>query len=266
MKLKNMAALLLSGVMALSFAACGSSKIAPSDVHSVEDLDGKTVGVQTGTTGDLYISDDETLPNVKVERFSTGFEAVTALKQGKLDAVVIDDQPAQAFIRENEGLSILETEYVQEDYAICFAKGNAIAADVNAALAELKADGTLDQIVAAYINDAGKTGESYVSPADADHSKGTLVMATNAEFPPYEFKDDSGNIIGIDADLSRAIGDKIGYEVTIEDMKFDAIISAVTTGKADFGMAGMTVTEERMQSVDFSDSYYTGKQVIIVRS
>ena len=91
-------------------------------------------------------------------------------------------------------------------------------------------------------------------------------MATNAEFPPYEYKDDSGNIIGIDADLSRAIGDKIGYEVTIEDMKFDAIISAVTTGKADFGMAGMTVTEERKQSVDFSDSYYTGKQVIIVRS
>ena len=73
MKLKNMAALLLSGVMALSFAACGSSKIAPSDVHSAEDLDGKTVGVQTGTTGDLYISDDETLPNVKVERFSTCF-------------------------------------------------------------------------------------------------------------------------------------------------------------------------------------------------
>ena len=89
MKLKNMAALLLSGVMALSFAACGSSKIAPSNVHSVEDLDGKTVGVQTGTTGDLYISDDASLPNVKVERFSTGFEAVTALKQGKIDMLIV---------------------------------------------------------------------------------------------------------------------------------------------------------------------------------
>ena len=94
----------------------------------------------------------------------------------------------------------------------------------------------------------------------------TLKMATNAAFPPYEFYDDeTGEIVGIDAEVAAAICEKLGYELEIVDMDFDAIIPAVTTGKIDFGMAGMTVTEERMQSVDFTTSYATGIQVVIVK-
>ena len=94
----------------------------------------------------------------------------------------------------------------------------------------------------------------------------TLKMGTNASFPPYEFYDDeSGEIVGIDAEVAAAICEKLGYELEIVDMDFDAIIPAVTTGKIDFGMAGMTVTEERMQSVDFTTSYATGIQVVIVK-
>ena len=94
----------------------------------------------------------------------------------------------------------------------------------------------------------------------------TLKMGTNASFPPYEFYDDeSGEIVGIDAEVAAAICEKLGYELEIVDMDFDAIITAVTTGKIDFGMSGMTVTEERMQSVDFTTSYATGIQVVIVK-
>lgn len=93
--------------------------------------------------------------------------------------------------------------------------------------------------------------------------KGTLIMATNAEFPPYEYHEGDA-IVGIDAEIAEAIATKLGYDFMIEDMLFDSIIPAVTSGKASFGMAGMTVTEERMQSVDFSDSYATGVQVVIV--
>ena len=94
----------------------------------------------------------------------------------------------------------------------------------------------------------------------------TLKMATNAAFPPYEFYDDeTGEIVGIDAEVAAAICEKLGYELEIVDMDFDAIIPAITTGKVDFGMAGMTVTEERMQSVDFTTSYATGIQVVIVK-
>ena len=94
----------------------------------------------------------------------------------------------------------------------------------------------------------------------------TLKMGTNATFPPYEFYDDeTGEVVGIDAEVAAAICEKLGYELEIVDMDFDAIIPAVTTGKIDFGMAGMTVTEERLQSVDFTTSYATGIQVVIVK-
>lgn len=93
--------------------------------------------------------------------------------------------------------------------------------------------------------------------------KDKLVMATNAAFPPYEFYE-GDTIVGIDAEIAAAIAEKLGMDFAIEDMEFDAIIPAVTSGKASMGMAGMTVTDERKESVDFSDSYATGVQVIIV--
>ena len=98
----------------------------------------------------------------------------------------------------------------------------------------------------------------------ADETK-TLTMATNASFPPYEFYDDNGNIVGIDAEIAGAIAAYLGYQFEIMDIDFGAIINAVDTQKADFGLAGMTVTEERLEQVDFSDSYATGVQVVIVK-
>ena len=253
---------LLVAACALALVACGSKKEEAKVIESPDDLEGAKIGVQTGTTGDLYMTwdfEDEGLATV--ERYNKGFEAVQALQQGKIDAVVIDDQPAQTFVAENEGLKILETEYTEEDYAMAFKKGSELTAEFNQAMSELKADGTFDAIIAYYIEGEG---ERYTSPADVDRSKGTLVMATNAEFPPYEYYDGDA-IVGIDADFALAICDKLGYELKIEDMAFDSIISAVDSGKADFAAAGMTVTEDRKEQVDFSDSYYTGKQVIIVR-
>lgn len=94
----------------------------------------------------------------------------------------------------------------------------------------------------------------------------TLKMGTNATFPPYEFySDETGEIIGIDAEIAALIAEKLGCELEIVDMDFDALVAAVATGKVDFVMAGMTVTEERKQSVDFSDSYATAVQSVIVK-
>ena len=112
---------------------------------------------------------------------------------------------------------------------------------------------------------AGNGGTETTAGASETEAKQKLIMATNAYFPPYEYYDDNGKIVGIDADIARLIADKLGMELVIEDMEFDSILSAVTSGKADMGMAGMTVTDERKKSVDFSASYATGKQVIIVK-
>ena len=110
----------------------------------------------------------------------------------------------------------------------------------------------------------GSKDDSKDSGDSKKDSKDTLVMATNAEFPPYEFHE-GDDVVGIDADIARAIGEEMGMEVKSEDMAFDSIIPAVTSGKADFGAAGMTVTEDRKKNVDFTDTYATATQVIIVK-
>ena len=94
--------------------------------------------------------------------------------------------------------------------------------------------------------------------------EGKLIMATNAEFPPYEYKD-GDDIVGIDAEVAKLIADKLDLELEIADVDFDSIIPGVQSGKYDMGMAGMTVTDERKEKVNFSDSYATGVQVVIVK-
>ena len=89
------------------------------------------------------------------------------------------------------------------------------------------------------------------------------LLQTNATFDPYEYIE-NGEIVGIDAEFAKALCDKLGYDLHIEDMEFDSIIAAVNSGKADFGMAGMTVTPERQEQIDFTDTYCTAAQSIIV--
>lgn len=257
--MKKFTALTLGAVMAVSMAASVSAAQA---VASKDDLAGATIGVQLGTTGDLEASEYEK-DGSTVERYSKGSEAVQALKAGQVDCVIIDSQPAQKFVENAEGLKILDDPFVEEEYAICLKKGNdELLEKINGALKELKEDGTVDSIMSNYIGDA--IGETpYESPEDVDRSNGTLVMATNAEFEPYEYHE-GDEIVGIDVDIAQAICDKLGYELKIEDMEFDAILAAVQSGKADFGAAGMTVTEDRLESVDFTETYANASQVIIV--
>ena len=122
-----------------------------SEIAGPDDLKGVTVGVQLGTTGDIYVSDLEA-DGTTVERYNKGFEAVQALSQGKIDAVVIDGEPAKTFVSETEGLKILDEAFTVEEYAIAVKKGNTELLDkVNGALETLKDNGTLDEIVAKYI-------------------------------------------------------------------------------------------------------------------
>jgi polar amino acid transport system substrate-binding protein len=127
-----------------------------SAVASIDDLTGKTIGVQQDTTGDIYASapvEEGGFGEDSVDRYNTGAEAVLALQQDKADAVIIDNEPAKIFVEQNEGLKILDTEYANEDYAICVAKGSPLLADINAALEELIADGTVQTIIDKYITD-----------------------------------------------------------------------------------------------------------------
>ncbi|MBR3630317.1 MAG: transporter substrate-binding domain-containing protein [Oscillospiraceae bacterium] len=245
-------------LLAFGLSACSS---APANtVHTADDLKDKTIACQLGTTGYIFAGDIE---GATVEGYNKGADAVQALVQGKADAVIIDSEPAKVFVSRNDSLTILPDPFAVEEYAIAYKKDNTeLGKQIDEALTALKADGTLDAITSHWIGD----GADYVSytPDDSVSRDGKIVMATNAEFPPYESKD-GDRIVGIDADMMQAVCDKLGKELVIEDMAFDSIIAAVDSGKADVGVAGMTVTEERKQNVSFSQGYATTTQVIIVR-
>ena len=157
-------------------------------------------------------------------------------------------------------LKILDTEYALENYAICVAKENEdLLADINAALDALIKDGTAQKIIDKYISGV----ENDLTFQQNAEGKEELVMATNAYFPPYEYYE-GGNIVGIDAEMAAAIADKLDMKLVIKDTEFGSIIAGVQTGKYDMGMAGMTVTPARLEDVNFSTSYATGVQVVIV--
>ena len=134
-----------------SYATGIQSIIVPegSDITSPDDLAGKKIGTQRGTTGYIYCSDD--FGEDSVVAYDSGLTAVQALNNGQVDAVVIDNAPATEYVAANPGLKVLDTSYAEEDYAIGMAKGSSLEAAVNAALEELKADGALQAIVDKYI-------------------------------------------------------------------------------------------------------------------
>ena len=235
-------------------------------IKTVDDLKGAKIGVQLGTTGDIYSSDYEgDKEGTTVERYNKMADAVQALKQNKIDCVIIDEQPALTVAKDNSDLKILEEEFVSEEYAICIAKGNDELTDkINSALEELKADGTIKSIISNYIGEE-KGKHPYKTPEGTKYSGKKLVAATNATFPPYEYYENE-KVTGIDIDIITAIGDRLGMKVEIADMEFDAIINSVSSGKADVGIAGLTVTKDRLKSINFSNSYAKSKQVIIVKA
>ena len=142
------------------------------------------------------------------------------------------------------------------------------AAAVSVAALAMTACGGSASSAASSVASSAASSEAASSAAAADLTTveaGKLTMATNAAFPPYEMTTDAGEFEGIDVDTAKAIAEKLGLELQIDDMDFDAALLSVQQGKADIVMAGVTVTDERKAVMDFSDSYATGIQVVIVK-
>ena len=251
--LAAVSALLLTLCMFTGCAAEQSSQ--QSSVTCADDLVGKKIGVQIGTTGMTYA---EGVEGATVEKYNKGADAIEALKQGKVDVVLIDSSPAKYFVSKNPELSIAPKPFAVEKYACAIKKGNdELTQQINDALSQLRENGTLTLIEQNWLVDDEYGKHPYESPEGITYS-GKLVMATNAEFPPYELKEEGE----VEAE-SRMENIE---ELVIDDMAFDSIIAAVDSGKADVGVAGMTVTEDRLKNVNFTDSYTEASQVIIYKS
>ena len=255
--------ILIGGMMVcMLLAACGSKKVPANRVHNLKDLQGKTIGVQKETTGE-YCADE--IKGAKVQKYNRGEDAVKALQAGEIDAVLIDDEPAKVFEKQYRDIVILDEKYAQEEYGIAVAKGNTeLLQKINQALDKLKNNGTFDEIKEQWlIKKPYKT--AYKSRLDENKKRDTLVVATNAEFPPYESKAEDGEVIGMDIDIMKAICDELDMDLQIEDTAFDSILGSLQRGMSDVGMAALTITPERQEKVDFSEPYLSASQVVIVR-
>lgn len=272
MNFKKIAAFTCAAVMSLGvLAGCGTSNDAAKDadnkentktITGVADLAGAKIGVQEGTTGDMYVTDE--IEGAQISRFKRVVDAGMDLKNGKVDAVVVDDQVAKDLVAEVDGLKVLPGTLTEEEYAIAVKKGDTALLDgINAAIAEMTANGEIDAIRKAYI-DKDDAALAALKEKAAPTGSEKLIMGTNAEFAPFEFMDDNNEIADYDVEIAKEIARKMGRELTIENMNFDSLIAALSSGKVDMVIAGMTVSEEREQQVDFSEKYYKAAQVIIV--
>jgi polar amino acid transport system substrate-binding protein len=247
----------------LLLVGCSKTEIPENRVFSIDDLANKKVGVLVGTTGEIYAADYGTdSTRLHAEKFETLAQAVEALLEGKIDAVLTDDAPAKVFVRKNPSLRILNETFKEESYAGIVAKENMGLLDsVNIALIQMRAMGVYDSIFDAYIG-----GQSKYHVKTDSVSGPVLRVATNAEFPPFEFRCKKRGIVGIDIEIARYVANYLERPVEIIDMDFDDIIDSIRAGKADLGLAAFSVTEERGQVINFTDNYATSKIVVMVRS
>ncbi|MCM1496507.1 MAG: transporter substrate-binding domain-containing protein [Bacteroides sp.] len=163
----------------------------------------------------------------------------------------------------NDVVKTIDISLTDEQYAFGVDKNNAeLLEQANAYIASVKEDGTLDSICDNYFGDGTPQG---VTSAKEDSSKDQLIIATNAEFSPFEYKE-GDTFYGIDMELAAGLAEYIGKELVILDVDFEAVCTYVDTGKADMAIAGLTINETRKESVNFTDSYYIASQLLIVPS
>lgn len=247
----------------LAFAACASAAEAP--LKSIEELASQSLAAQRGTTGAMIaeemLGDAAKTMLTTYERYA---DAIAALRSKKVRAVIMDEAPAARFVEGADDIVIMDEPLAVESYAIGFKKGSELVAQVNEHLTAIKESGELAAIIDKYMSGAD------VKPEDIDLNKGAsggeLVMGTEAGFAPYELRVGSG-YIGIDVEVMALVAKRMGRELVVENMNFDALPMAVSTGKVDLIAAGITVTEERKKNMDFSVNYIEGaKQVAVVRA
>jgi len=246
---------------AFALAACGGGDDTDT-ITSIDQLSTAAIGVQTGTTGHIFAQ--ENFSDAEIDAYPLFADAVMALLAGSIDAVIIDYLPGVRFVAANEGrIKLLEGELTSEYYGIAFQHGSPYTALFDDAIDQLRANGTFQAIYDYWILELDGASR-YVSPPDITHHNGTLRMATSAGFPPFELLE-GDRIVGFDPCLAQAIGDILGYEIEIVDMNFDAIVMSVQAGQVDFGMAGMTIRDDRREHVDFSQGYFSSGQHVMVR-
>lgn len=249
--MKKIIALALALILCLSMVACSGD----------EETSGTKIAVQKGTTALMYA---KVLKGAEAVSYDTFALAANDMKNGNAAYVFVDKTTANALCKEISGLKIIDIPLSSENYGIGIDPGQAdLKTKIDTILTEKAAE--IDAIKEKYMNGDEASYVGVTSAAkDGSRAAEQLVVATNAEFAPWEYKE--GNMFyGIDMEIAQLIADELGLELVIDDMDFDMVVGAVGKQNVDIAMSGITITAERLNIINFSVPYYTESIVCVCK-
>ena len=262
--LRRRTKLLLIGIIVPAvLMLCLPAFVQAAEHTPLKAMNGKRIGVQTGSTFDAIVQ--KSLPNAQIEYYNSYADMVEALTSHKIDGFPGDEPVIQMIAAENPRLHILEDRLESFEFGIVLPKtekGEALKRELDDWISKQNSSGELQKMKDKWTTgpDNQKTIPNYSSlPAP----KGTLTLATEGAYPPMNYYRDN-EVVGLEIDLAARFCESAGYGLEITPMNFDGILPAVQSDKADFALAGITITDERKESVLFSDPYYVGGTVMAV--
>ena len=243
-------------------------------ITKYEELNGKTVGVKNGTAAQRFLESIKDKYGFTIKTFDTGDLMNNSLSTGAVNAIMDDKPVIEYAINQGQDLSINMDGEAVGSFAFGVKKGSKyeyLVTEFNEALAQMKKDGSLDKIINKWTSSSKTSSQvsSLTSTTSAGQKatpvKSKYVIASDSSFAPFVFQNSSNQYTGIDMDLIKAIAEDQGFEIEITNPGFDAAINAVQSGQADGMIAGMSVTDARKETFDFSDSYYTANTILGVK-
>jgi polar amino acid transport system substrate-binding protein len=252
---------LIAAIILFPLLGC-SPQPAATEFNSAEDLAEARIGVMTGSTGEQLAN--KHFPDADIKSFDEMMDAVTALLAGQVDAVLSGYPTVHIVTRYNPSVYYLDDAIAYEDTCVAVKQGNTELLDaINAVIAELRESGELELIVARWYKTDLSPYEPITMALPAEGE--VLRIGVNATREPTSFLDAAGNFSGMDAEIAFNIAIALNRPVEIHDMNFSALIPALQSGKIDLIVTGMSATDERRQSVDFSEPYFANRQVLMLK-
>ncbi|AXQ78931.1 ABC transporter permease subunit [Streptococcus chenjunshii] len=241
-----------------------------TEISDYSQLKGKTVGVKNGTASQTFLEKNKDKYGFTLKTFDTSDLMNNSLDSGSIDAAMDDEPVVQYAINQGKNYAINMDGEEVGSFAFAVKKDSKyeyLIEEFNQALADMKKDGTYDDIMAKWL---GTENSSLTSTGDAAAKatpvKNSYKIVADSSFAPFEFQDDSGSYVGIDMELIQAIAEQQGFTIEISNPGFDAALNAVQASQADAVIAGMSITDARKKIFDFSDSYYTSNIILAVKS
>jgi polar amino acid transport system substrate-binding protein len=250
----------IAALVIVAFVACGKGKEVKKFAN-LADFSGANIASQNGAVFDRFI--DEVIPNVNHQYFNTLADLVTAVSTDKVDAISIDMPVAKNLVAAQTDLMLFPEVVADDKYGFAVTKGSELGVKANEALKKLRDNGTIKGLEEIWFS--ADESKKFLPMQTAADTAAVLRYACDVSTIPMSYTDAEGNATGFDLDVMTRIANELGMKLEVTIMPMAAILPTIVSGKADMGGNSMSITEERMKTVDFVGEYYKGGIVIVIK-